>query len=304
MLAQSKTKLFIACFVITSLCFSLYISEKYVRLGEQELKALNYEKALINYEKAGILNPFNALINIKKGGILEETGNDKKAIAEYRKALAKDSNRINVKAKLIELLIKNDMAEASAEYILSPTKSDSQEGYLITISKALFILDRKEESHIILDKLATDSSSIQESIYHFLEGDYELAKKELGNNIMDNVYANALLKDTDNPDFYKISVAEALNEINQPYFGKIILEDMLKEGKKYRDVYLYLGNSYLLQNNIPKAKENVEKAKAKDPIYGLTYYLLSQINFKENNIGDEQKNIELAKKFGYERTNP
>lgn len=277
-----------------------FLSNRYIRAAEEQIANNNYEKAFINYEKAEILNPFNALINIKKAEIYEKIGNDKKAIVEYQKALSKKSDS-KTKSRLIELLIKNEDANKSLKYILTPTDNYNSKDYTLSVSKALFILGDKDDSYKILGKIDDKDLLIQKSIYYFVEKKYESAKdtlKEIEEE-KDNKYLTAVLANTNNLDFYRISVAESLNETNQPYFGKIILEDMLGEKKDYRDIYLYLANSYMMQNNLDKAKQNAEKAIEKDPIYGLSYYLLSQINLKQGDSENSQKNNEKARSYGY-----
>lgn len=301
---MKKYTIFKTIIILLIILFTIFLlgikSKKYLDLGIKDFNTLNYEEAFVNYEKASILNPLSSKTNIRKAEIYEKIGNDKKAISEYKKAFAKNNN-IDIKTKLIEMLIKNDMASDTIKYFLISTKNDNDNKYLIALSKALFLLGKKEDSIKILDKINTEDSSLQKSIYYFLNGEYEMAKiesRKAAKNRKDR-YFIVIEDKNNNLDFYKITTAEALNELKQPYFGKIILENMLKEKKEYRDVYLCLANSYIMQNNLDKAKQNVEKAIEKDPIYGLSYYLLSQIDLKQENFSDSQKNIEKAKKYGY-----
>jgi tetratricopeptide (TPR) repeat protein len=284
---------------------SFYLSEQYISLGNIKNDE-SYKEALLNYDKAEVLNPFNGLINTKKAKIYEKNGDETRAIIEYENAVSKNINDTNSKSALIELLVKNQMAEKSIKYLLLTTKNDLEnEEYFIGSSKALFVLNRKDDANKIIEKIKSNDADIQRSIYSFLNNNYEKAREEARKiNIEKNVYITSVTKETNNINFYKISVAQSINEIKQPYFGQIILENMLKDKIEYRDVYLYLGNSYLLQNNLQKAKENLLKAKENDSIYGLTYYLLAQVEFKENNNEEGSKNLELAKKYGYTQPTP
>ncbi|NTU69651.1 hypothetical protein HGB13_02365 [bacterium] len=163
-----------------------------------------------------------------------------------------------------------------------------------------FILGEKDTAYTLLNRISGAEAVLQKSIYNFIEEKYDEALSDKKNlEDINNVYTKTILKKTENTDFYKIATAEALNEINQPYFAKIILNKMIAENKNYRDVYLYLGNSFLIQNDIDNAYKILNIAKDKDPIYGLTYFLLAQTNFKDNKHDEGNKNLELAKKYGF-----
>jgi len=303
MIKKSHKKLYISLitFIAIYTSFSFIISERYIHNGNLDVNNNLYNKALINYDKAKILNPFNSNINVKMAQTYEKTKDDKNAIKEYKKAIFKKFDDIDLRTNIINLLLRNGQIAETAKYFLFTNKKIFEnKNFSIAVSKALFIFGNKDKANNLLKNIDSLEASTQRSIFNYLDENYEEAKREIIKKTdIDNSYKKAIIKETENLEFYKVSVAESLNEINQPYFGQIILEKMLKDKKESRDVYLYLGNSYLIQNNIEKARENLEKAKEKDLIFGLTYYLLAQVNFRENKDTEGLLNLKQAKNYGF-----
>ncbi|NTU69872.1 hypothetical protein HGB13_03585, partial [bacterium] len=103
-----QKKLFKYIFIITlaTLAFmSFLLSEKYIKMGNSDLENSLYEQALLNYEKALILNPLNHSINIKKAFTYEKLLDPKNTIKEYKKAVTKKNSDTGSKAILIKIML-------------------------------------------------------------------------------------------------------------------------------------------------------------------------------------------------------
>jgi len=97
-----------------------------------------------------------------------------------------------------------------------------------------------------------------------------------------------------------------LLEKNQLTLAPIALEAAAKKDANFRDAWLYTGYSYLKeyiaegknnQNLINKAKDYLETAKNIDPLYPLTYKLLSTTYYELNDAAQAEICYNKAKDF-------
>lgn len=306
--------IFLAMIVALIIPIKNRIASSYISQGNELLKSHYYRSAIEKYEKASILSPKNYDLKIQLSDLSYLLG-DKESSIRYLEE-ATNANRKETRGwhKLLEALLETKNLEKATQ-IISKMSEESLNNIDIKIQycRIMANISQTEEALNQLDSLDTKESKFYQTIFLLKNERIEEAqnifstikeqdKKELGyyekiENLLEKIDV------TENNLYKKILIAQAFNEIDEPYLAEQIFLEILTQDPDYRDGNTFLGYSYILQNKPDQAIKYLNKSLSKDDIYGITYYFLGKAYLNKNDENQAKINFKKAYQFGYRAAN-
>jgi len=302
--------IFLVAIVIT--VFRVKLSDSYIKKGANNLSRNYFKSALSDFEKASILMPNNEYINIKTGEIYLLYKNYNQAEKQFKKAVkANKKNPISYTYLIKTLILENKINDAETVIKKIPRKIGNDDNLSTQKARVYADLGKIDDAINILNQ-DSKKGKFYKSLFLISKGQLKESQDIINNLKSKESSVDSLpiinktfekIQNSDNTTFKSITLAEALNEINEPYLAEIILNKVIKDNPKYRDAFIYLGYSNILKENYNQASDNIQKAIQEDPAYGLSYYFLGEVRLKENNANEAINNINKTVNLGYKNKN-
>jgi tetratricopeptide (TPR) repeat protein len=262
-------------------------SNIYVGIAEIYLLKNRQDDALEVLEK-GIANAPSSNLYTLRGKVRLQKKDFDGAVKDLERGVGMNNKNSEARYFLaLALTNKKDFSKARKHIVLSQMEDETLRAKAALL-QAVILRDQVEQSREVLDQISKEGlkeESVLSNINAYLDVlDYleEIPENEMSNKYRDVILAKGAIE---------VGIEDVAIELLQKYAEL--------EGE-YWEVYLYLGQAYLLEENLEKAEEFLNMAVSLNPGNYLSPWMLGRVYYKNNDIEKSKENylrsLELADK--------
>ncbi len=248
---------------------------EYLRLGDENFKNQDYDKALQNYLSASKINSNSADPFYKLGETYIKLNKPDSALEYYKKALKINSSSNTIKLGITKAFLAKRQFEEAKKIVFALDQENPEVKYY----KGILLILYKDFDNA--KKLFEETSDKKES-ENFLSA-YKLFSYFKGGSQLhlQTLLAKAMVQN----EFYEASIP--------------LLFDVINSKKNYRDAWIILGYSYLKVDKLNDAIDAFNQAKALDTSKPEPYFYLGLAYFNSNELEEAANHLKEALEKGY-----
>lgn len=255
----------------------------YLKIGDQFLTQNQPQAAVLEFRKAGLLLPRSPEIAYKVGAAYKQANDLKTAEKYFTKAQKLNSKEPKYYLELAQNLTSQNQPEKAILYLLEGAgKTGDNQDVLIWLGRVYLAQNEPVKAEKVFQKADSDYYL---AVLAGFQGDFpnalEIIKNSSENSSEENSSemkkALSHILEVSSQATKKIIFAQALNQLNDPAIGLVLLKKVTQDVPDYRDGWVFLGYSYLALDNLDEAEKALLSAADLDPINSLTFELLAQV---------------------------
>ena len=290
-----------AAFFLTA-SYRANLAKTYLNIGDQLSEKGEYSKAVLEYRKAHLISWRNAEICSKIAQSYQNLAKYHSAYPYYNKAIKLAPKNKNYYLSSAKLYWDQDDANEAIFVLrkgLDKVSDQSDRADLNILLGQIYLV--KGDQNKAKSTFEQTNANFWLGIYYGYLADYQSAKKYFSQSSDENenqqakTFLAAIEKilTVANPATKKVIFSQTLNQNDLAKLAEPILREVCSNYPDYRDAWIFLGYSQIELKKYDSAIESLNSAADLDPIYPLTFDLLSRVWAAK---GDSAKANEYSKK--------
>lgn len=259
--------------------------QKLITLGDQEFENSSYEKAILYYQEAGEVNPSSSEAQLKLGETYLKNNQAKQAKTAFYKAAQLNPSSIEPQIGELKADILDRNIESAKAIIWKMDETIPQVKYYKAI--ILILANQLNEAKVKFEELTKLPKEQFPEI---------VAKSE---KFLEKYKIYETFKES-KESFLKVLLAQALTENGEYQSAIPLLFTVLNNESNYRDAWIILGYSYLINNQAKEAIDAFDQAKALAEENPKILFFLGLSYFADNQTDKAIYYLKAADKQGYE----